>query len=367
MKIGYEAKRIFHNRSGLGNYGRNLLTGLARYYPENQYWLYNPYPANIPFAVGPMVREQRPKYALKIYGQWWRQYALAKRAAADRVDLFHGLSQELPHHLDRYQIPSVVTVHDLIFERFPQLYRPIDRKIYRQKLGRACQMASRIVAVSQQTSNDLTDVLDIAPQQILVVPQSCDPVFWQDLRQEIPLLRKRHNLPERFLLFVGTLEPRKQPVELAKRCLAERIPLVLVGKAGSYWRDFWEKLSLKEQQWIRPLRVESVRDLAALYQASAGFVYPSLFEGFGIPLLEAQASKVPLITFDNSALKEVAGPGTWLVKNEDWPGLSQALRALWGNLEEAQQRAIENHRFARQSFTAESLSAQWNEIYQSLL
>lgn len=363
MIIGYEAKRIFHNRSGLGHYGRNLLSGLAQYYPENQYRLYNPWPGKVEFNPAKCVTEVCPPYRTKLLAQIWRRRLVAGRVAREGVEVFHGLSGELPQGLKK--TPAVVTMHDLIFMRYPKLYKAIDRRVYRRKALQAGRSAQVIVAVSQQTRRDLIDLLDLPAHKIKVIFQSCAPEFWRDQSALWPALERQWALPERFVLFVGSLEKRKNPVLLAQVCAELKIPLRVVGRPTPYWERFWQKRNRAESEYVQQIKIDDTSQLAALYQRASLFAYPSIFEGFGIPLLEAMASGTPVLTARNSALQEVAGPGSVLVDELQHESLNEALQELWESPESYAARSQKNRHFAEQ-FTDRVLTAQWMETYREL-
>lgn len=365
MRIGFEAKRIYHNRSGLGNYGRNLIRALAQYYPQQEYLLYNFKKASVSFETPPAAQEILPPSNNPIYRQLWRRRFLSSRAKKDRLDLFHGLSQELPSGLAKKGIPAIVTVHDLIFLRFPELYRPLDRKVYLKKLKAACQNADRVVAISRQTRQDLIEFLGVPAEKILVIYQNCSPTFGQDHSARFNHLQKQEQLPDKFVLFVGTLEERKNPVRLAQACLAEGFPLVLVGKATPYWQKFYQNLSTAQKKGLYPLSIADNHDLAALYQGATLFAYPSVFEGFGIPVLEALQSGTPVITGNNSALREFA-PAVRLIDVNDPQAYQDALRHLMGQTAERERLSKVGCNFAQQ-FSAENISRQWMAVYREIL
>lgn len=366
MIIGFDAKRIFHNRSGLGNYGRNLVRSLEQHAPELEMRLYNPWLGSIDFQTSPRIIEVRPNTRAKWYAQLWRRRFVSNKAKEDGVNIYHGLSAELPQGLSRHGIRSIVSIHDLIFLRFPQLYKAIDRKIYRRKALSACQRADLVIAISQQTRNDLIQLLGISPTKIKVIGQGCDPVFWEDHREAAKALIQAENIPQKFALFVGTLEPRKNPVALAKACIAEEIPLVLVGKAKKYWMDFEQSLSLAEKKFLYRPSVPENSTLAGLYQQSYLMAYPSDFEGFGIPLIEAMACGTALISSANSALQEVAGPGSILVKKNEVADLRQALRKFWDDADYREKAIAKNLNFVQQ-FRDSVIAEQWLDTYRELL
>lgn len=365
MRIGYEAKRIYHNRSGLGNYSRNLIQALSEHYPGNRYLLYNFKKGKVSFPTSNGVEEIRPQSSNPIYRQLWRRRFVANRAKKDQVDLFHGLSQELPSGLKKRGIPSIVTVHDLIFLRYPKLYKPLDRKVYLKKLKAACQAADRVVAISRQTRQDLIDFLQVPAEKILVIYQHCSPIFGQDHRTRYRRLQEQWQLPKDFVLFVGTLEERKNPVRLAQACLAESIPLVLVGKQTTYWKQFLAGLTETQRAGLFPLQIEDNADLAALFQAASLFVYPSIFEGFGIPVLEALQSGTPVITSDNSALREFA-PAARLIDPSNLADYRENISYLMSHHEERERLKERGLNFAKQ-FSPENISRQWMAVYQEIL
>lgn len=366
MIIGYEAKRAFHNHSGLGNYSRHLINTLAAHQPENSYYLYNPAKGSVPYTPPAAAKEIKPNIKSKLFANIWRQRLLSSRAKKDGVALFHGLSAELPFGLSKKGVKSVVTVHDLIFLRFPELYKPIDRKIYLKKVKHACDTADIVVAVSRQTRDDIIEYLGIPDQKIVVIYQGCDPLYWEDHKANyIPILN-RFQLPERFALFVGTLEQRKNPAALAEACTALNIPLVLVGRSTTWWDKFINNASAETRSYCQHIRVQSTRDLATIYQLADVFIYPSVFEGFGIPVLEALASKCPVITGNNSALKEVAGPGSILIDVASQPELHNALESFWNNEDRRLSAAEKGYEFAQQ-FRDEALAHQWFNTYNKAL
>jgi glycosyltransferase involved in cell wall biosynthesis len=369
MIIGYEAKRIFHNRSGLGNYGRNLLGALARYYPENTYVLYNPNKGAIAFGEDERCfKEVRPAVKSKLLKNLWRQKLVSKQAANEGIQIFHGLSHELPADLTRNGLKSVVTIHDLIFMRYPGLYKWIDRKIYLKKVKLAVKRADVVVAISKQTKHDLIELLHVPETKIKVIYQGCAQVFKEPQTPEAQsAVQQQYNLPDEYLLFVGTLEERKNVHLILEALLKLHIPTVFIGKKTRFWNKLMSSPNYASiKHLIYTPRVEDNTHLAAIYQKAKLFVYPSLFEGFGIPVLEALESGTPVITSNRSSLPEAAGPHACLVEVDNAKKLTQAIADIWHDEARRSEMTLQGKVHAAH-FSDSVLSKQWITLYQNLL
>ncbi len=313
-KIGYDAKRLFNNFTGLGNYSRNLLRQIPLRYPEFEFHLYTPgvKPELFPADGDNQFKIHLPNSSFKAL---WRSYLINNMLIDDGIQLYHGLSNEIPFRFPTKKIKSVVTIHDLIFKIYPENYPKIDREIYNLKFKYACKNADLILATSQQTKNDIIRYYHIHPEKINVLYQSCHPEFsiQKTQEQQINNLKKYH-LPENYMLYVGSLEARKNLlILLTAYSLLPRdlqIKLVLVGRKSSYKSVLLNKIQeLKLQDKVDFIHdLNSVKDLSSLYQAAKLFIYPSIYEGFGIPLIEAAYSKTAIITSNQSSLPEAAGP-----------------------------------------------------------
>lgn len=313
MKIGYEAKRVFHNKTGLGNYSRDLVRILATFYPENHYLLYNPKKSKeVLFKNNNTnVIEKLPStpFYQKFYNIW-RQKGIIKDLEKDQIDLFHGLSGEIPSNLKKHTIKSVVTIHDLIFMRYPHLYSFFDRKIHFYKFKKSAQNADMVIAISEQTKQDIITYLNIPSQKIKVIYQGCQDVFKQSYsEEETAEVIEKFNLPKEFILNVGTLEERKNALTIVKAIQNIDTTLVLIGKETDYSNKI--RVYIKENNLAEKvifLKGLSSQELAIVYQLASVFVYPSIFEGFGIPIIEALFSKTPVITTNSGVFPEAGGP-----------------------------------------------------------
>jgi glycosyltransferase involved in cell wall biosynthesis len=332
MRLGFDAKRAFHNATGLGNYSRDVLRILQARRPEHEYVAYTPRPGRLAPLAGPTLRVQGPRSPLsRAFPSLWRQAGVVTDLRRDGVALYHGLSNELPTGIERTGIASVVSIHDLIFERHPELYAPIDRRIYRMKFRSAAARASRIVAISEQTAADLVELYGVERARIRVVYQVCHPAFHAPEDPALAAaLRQRLALPPAFILSVGTLERRKNLL-LALQALRglEGVHLVAVGRPTPYAREldaYVAEHGLAPR--VRFLRGLAMPELAALYRMASVVVYPSFIEGFGIPILEALASGTPVVTTRGGCFAEAGGPGAAYVDPRDPEELRAVLAAI---------------------------------------
>jgi glycosyltransferase involved in cell wall biosynthesis len=371
MRIGFDAKRAFFNKSGLGSYSRNLIQGLARKYPDNDYVLYTPgLNTDLYDPIGECYSIKLPKrFYHRIFSSFWKSFYLSKQLPHDRIEIYHGLSHEIPYNFPSKQVKSVVTIHDLIFLRLPHLYRTIDRAIYQRKFSYSCHVADRIIAVSRQTANDVVEFFKIEPGKIDVVYQGCNPMF----NIEVPLiekeiLRMKYLLPKSFILYVGTIEERKNLLTLIKALHYGKIdiPLVVIGKPTSYLNkviEFIERHSL-----INIIFCDVVQnlDLPGIYQLADLFVYPSIFEGFGIPILEALYSKVPVITSKGSSLAEAGGHYTLYVDPNNVEEMAAAIKKVLFDRDLQEKMKYEGYRHAR-GFDVDKVCANIMQVYQKVL
>lgn len=332
MRIGFDAKRAFLNASGLGNYSRNTLNSFFKYGLNNQYILYTPEIKEELFENHTQFEVYSPKSPLsKIFKSVWRNYS-SRLLNKHSINLFHGLSNELPSGIHKTNVPAVVTIHDLIFLRFPEFYKTVDRKIYYNKVKYACSSASKIIAISEQTKEDIIRFFDIDSKKIEVVYQSVSPVFFE--RENTEKLRSKYNLSDQFILSVGTNEPRKNQLSLLKAIHAEKIDtqVVFVGKTTSYTKKLVGFINKnKMQNQVKFLNNLPENDLAGLYQTARLSVYNSFFEGFGLPVIEAMASGCPVITTNVSCMPETAGDAALLCTPNDLNELGKHITTLLEN------------------------------------
>lgn len=369
MRIGFDAKRAFQNQSGLGNYSRSLISAMEEFNPEHEYILYAPKKTNL---FSPDSEISIPNSFLNnTFKSAWRSYGITKELEKDNIDVYHGLSHELPIGIEKTKTRSVVTIHDLIFLRYPDTYKSIDRKIYLKKVKHSCEVANKIIAISEQTKQDIINFLNVSANKIEVVYQNCDDQFKRTALEEI--LNKtlsKYQLPERYILSVGTIEERKNLISVIrafKKLNDTDIHLVVVGKAKEpYSKNIEKEVTADIKNRIHFIRNADFGDLPSIYQAAEMLVYPSLFEGFGIPIIEALYSKTPVITSNEGCFKEIGGTDSRYVDPLNIEELTNTMTQLLEN-EALRKDIIEKGYSFVQQFNNQSMAEQLNKIYTSLV
>lgn len=267
--------------------------------------------------------------------------------------------------IHRTGIRSVVTIHDLIFLRYPQYYHRLDRIIYNRKFNYACRKADRIVAVSECTKRDIVKFYGISPEKIDVVYQGCDPVFARPVsKKEKDRVRAAYGLPERFILSVGTIEERKNLLLAVKAVeKLDDVHLVAIGKSTDYAKkvqDYVEAHGLENRVHI--IHNLKFGDLPILYHLASLFVYPSRFEGFGIPIVEALSAGVPVIASTGSCLEEAGGEHSIYVDPDDVEGMANAMKKVLAD-EHLRREMIEKGKEYVVRFDPKTLADEMNAVY----
>lgn len=383
MNIGFDAKRAYHNTTGLGHYSRTLIRLLADYYPEHEYYLFNTKRSSRFNFKGDNLHEILPTgFPDTLLTAAWRSSWIKKDLLRTGIDIYHGLSHEIPIGMKKKGIKSVVTIHDLIPERNPEQYNPMDVKIYRKKFRHACEQADKIIAISDQTRQDIIDFYKIPPEKIEICYQSCSPVFsLMASEEEKKRVAAKYDLPPEFFLSVGSVIERKNLLNVCKAFFLLRnelnVPLVVIGDGGKYKqqvKDFLLQNNLEnkiiflseEKNKKSDSDFLSTPDLAVIYQLAIAMIYPSFFEGFGAPVLEALWSRLPVITSNVSCLPEVGGPGAYYVDPNSSEEIAEGIKRIYSDKElvaEMIEKGIEHtHKFAPSVYAASVMN-----VYKSLM
>jgi glycosyltransferase involved in cell wall biosynthesis len=374
MKIAFDAKRALNNSTGLGNHARILLNALMRDFPENEYLLCSPKAKDELFhklsgsfsMLFPETKFQKSFHPI------WRSYGINDRLLKERVELFHGLSNEIPLTTRHSLLPTVVTIHDLIFLKHTEQYPFIDRQIYTLKTKYAAKHADKIIAVSNETKNDLMEFYKVPTEKIEVIYPSVDVAFQTQAAKHKPQeIIQKYNLPEKYILNVGSFFPRKnqqtlvEAFDLIKDKVEENF--VLIGEAGNMKEKievFIEKKKLNKR--VKILSNVLSEDLPSVYRSASLFVFPSLYEGFGAPVLEALFSKVPVVATKGGAIEEAGGKNSLYVNPQSAEEIAEAMLKVLKN-ESLKTQMRENGFAHAQTMTDKVFAAKTMNVYREVL
>lgn len=327
LKIGLDAKRAVCNNTGLGNYSRYAINVLSAAYTDCSFNLYSPVKKENDRLEPLLLRENVelvvPKLLLNngLTRAFWRTIDLPLDLRSDNIDIYHGLSNELPLTIKNV-CPSVVTIHDLIWRRCREDYAAIDRRLYDFKYSRSAKIATRVIAISECTKRDLINDLGIDPEKIDIVYQGIDPIFAnKPTSAQIMETRKRYGLPQKYIITVGTIQPRKNQLLAVEAlpAIPEDISLLIVGSlAGAYGRKLVDRVcALRLGDRVQMLYKVPFTDLPALYAGAVASSYTSRYEGFGLPVVESLAMGTPVVACTGSCLEEAGGDGAVYINPDD--------------------------------------------------
>jgi glycosyltransferase involved in cell wall biosynthesis len=366
VKIGFDAKRYFNNTTGLGVYSRTLVDSLAKFFPLNDYHLYSP---------NKVISHEKKEFNVhsyigifpKLFGSIWRTKGILKDLQRDKIEIYHGLSHELPKGISKTKINSVLSFHDLIFVRYPHLYPVIDRFFYHRKYRRSCLDADVIVAISEQTKQDLIQFFSIDSSKIKVVYQACDPDFIQAL--EVLKSEKNKDDITPYFLSVGSIIERKNlmNVLLALKSLMVQgivLKLKVVGNRKSEYAKSCIAFATEHQLNVEFLANVTTPELAKLYSNARALMYVSHFEGFGIPILEAMHAGIPSIVSKGTCFEEVGGASSIYVNPNELGEIETALLSLQDD--SFRSSFISQISSQLVKFDSKVLSLKWNEIYTNV-
>lgn len=371
MRIGTDAKRAVRNLTGLGNYSRLVMEALAKEKPEMQLVAYTPdmrpNPRLRPLLDLPNIEWRMPQPGEAPLGKSaWRTFGITRCLAKDHIDLYHGLSNELPLNIRSASTPTVVTVHDVIWRRLPYCYKTADRLLYDYKYGRSARNATRVVAVSERTKADIVEFYGVDPDRIDVVYQGCDASFKRPhTAQEIAEAQAAFGIRGRYIIQVGTIERRKN-LDLTVRALSalpDDISLVAVGRDNG-WLERVKSIAASAGVASRVSYLHDVpfSQIPLLNAGAVVAAYPSRYEGFGIPVIEAIESGVPVVAAKGSCLEEAGGPGALYVDPDSPREMAEALRFFIEN-PDAAASAVEAGRAHTSRFDTSGMASAIADVY----
>ncbi|BAY33761.1 group 1 glycosyl transferase [Nostoc carneum NIES-2107] len=333
LNIGFDATAIPSNRVGAGNYIFSLVQSLSKVDIKNNYYI---------FAKAEHIQEWRisnPNFhfitvdiSSKALRLLWEQTGLPLAIKRWRIEILHS-----PHYTAPIIKPckSVVTFCDMTFQLIPEKHRPIQRIFFPLMMSWNAQHADKLIAISESTRQDAIRLLKIEANKIITIPLAANKNFRVLPNSDIEQICNRYNLKhKKYIYYVGALEPRKNVpilIEAYAKIAADfiDIPLVIVGKKAWMYDEIFERVSsLGLQDRVHFLGHIPEPDLIGLYNGSRVFVYPSIYEGFGLPVLEAMQCGTPVVTTNISSMPEVAGDAAILIAPDDTQGLANALQQL---------------------------------------
>jgi glycosyltransferase involved in cell wall biosynthesis len=367
MRIGFDGTPLQYTRSGVGIYVEQLLRSLPQARPEWDYLLYT----NKPYTANGIPRV-RPFSGYFPRSRWvWMQFKLPQMIPQSGVDLCHFMNNSAPLRCAR---PYAITIHDASLFLFSQ-YHPWSRLLaLRLLLPQTARRAQAVITVSQASRQELIKTLRLSPEKVHVVHSAASRDF-QPLRdpERQARLRQKYNLPAKYVLYVGTIEPRKNLLRLIAafgRIQADHpdCHLILIGPDGWMMNGALEKETIAANLTGKAhyLGFAPQADLPGLYSLATLFAFPSLHEGFGLPLLEAMACGAPVLTSDCSAMPEVSGAAAYLVDPNSVESIADGLNDLLNSAARREWHIEQGFARARQ-FSWEQTAQKTAAVYEHIL
>ena len=342
MRIGIDTSRFTLVKAGIATYIQELVGNLLKNDNANEYVLFclqRNYEDCLQLAGGKarvVVVNSSPK---DIFGNWGDD-EIGHKVSKEKIDVFHAPNAHLPGALN---CPGVVTIHDLIFNILPDDHGEAVRTDYQTSTEKSLSVANRVISPSECTKNDIVEHYSFSPDKIEVIPQACSREFYHTHAKKnnayLRAVQCKYGIEGKFILYAGHIRPRKNLLRLIKAYQEakkmdsqEPYQLVIVGEvSGTY-----DSTENEVFRFIQDSQIEDViltgyvpsDDLPCLYAAATLFIYISLYEGFGIPILEAMATGVPVIGSKVSSIPEVAGKGAILVDPENVSDIAEAIRSV---------------------------------------
>jgi len=372
MAIYIDVSSAVHAKAGIGRYAGSLAQALIAREPDRFALFYNRTGGSLP----PEGLESIPARTIRAGYKPWRMAVWMGQLAGIGFDslipgaeLFHATEHLLP---PLRGVPTVLTIHDMIFTLFPEHQKRLNYWYLNATMPLYCRRADAIVTVSESSKRDIVAHYGLNPERVTVIYEAAAPEFVPAAPEALDEVRRRYSLPERYMIHVGTIEPRKNLTRLVealqrlhKSGLA--IPLVVVGGKGWLYDDFFQRL---EQSDVRdavhfPGYVPSA-DLPAIYSAASVAAVPSVYEGFGLPVLEAMACGTPVVSSDASSLPELGGEAARYFDPYDVEAMSEAIGEVWSD-ELLQREMREKGLVQAARFSWERAAEETWAVYESIL
>lgn len=367
--IAFDAKRLFNNFTGLGNYSRTLVRNLQTYFPEHEYHLFTPKITKNEETAYFLDNEKFFIHTPSFNSSLWRSVGMAADVNKLKPNIFHGLSHEIPFGIHK-NIKTVLTFHDLIYEKYPEQFGLWDRWMYKLKYRSSVRRADHIIAISESTKEDLISMYEVEEDKISVIYQSCNDVF-QIFDEEAKLDDTLANLND-YYLYVGSIIERKGLLSIvfayAKLPDEYRKPFVVIGKGDKKYKqkvDDMIKYHGLESYFYFVNSISNER-LLAVYDHSFALVFPSIYEGFGIPVIESLFRNKPVITSLISSLPEAAGPGAILVNPYDPDEICLAMMEI-NDKKKYDRLSRDGYAYVNDRFSSEGTAVQLMDFYNQII
>jgi len=369
--FGIDAKRIFFNHSGLGNYSRRFYQALANNFADDSFFLYSPKPVpeNNPYlkeilAINSTIKTPDSSLHRMMGGIFWRSGLVHDQLIKDHIDVYYGLSNEIPFGIQKMDLKKVVVIHDLIFLRYPELYPGMDVFFYKMKTKYACKHSDYIITASEQTKKDVIDFYGVDPAKITVLYPCSDSKFYNPVVEDSSSF---FNKEKDYVISIGAITPRKNLMKTIQAMqivnVRHDLDLVVIGTATGLGRKYLETIREFINRNNMTDRVHFLDNVPYKYvpdlcRKAKLLVYPSQFEGFGMPIVEGLFSKIPVITSEGGVFPEAAGDGALYIDPEFPEQIAEAMEKILGSVELKNEMVNKGWQFA-QRFTQEHIE---NEI-----
>jgi glycosyltransferase involved in cell wall biosynthesis len=374
MNVAIDVRTVLPNRSGVGNYVLHLIKNLRTVEPDTTYF-FLALEKNLSL-LGPLEQAENPLLTVFSHeshplGDFWEHFFLPRRLMKNGIDIFHGPASLIPFRKDHFK--TVVTIHDLVAflfsETIPLKYGAYMRYLLRQAVKRA----DRIISVSHHTRDDLIKILKVPSKKIVVIHEAPSPIFRPYAPDLVrPILKKRYGIQKKYIYHLGNIEPRKNLIKLLEaftlvcREVGTDYQLVVSGQKGWLIRSlsrFLKTYPMREQVFFTGY--VPLEDLPYLMNGAEIFVFPSLYEGFGLPVLEAMSCGTPVISSNRSSIPEIAGSAGILVDPTDVQALADQIVYLLRNGEERRRLSrLGQEQAAR--FSWEEVARKTHQVYRSV-
>ena len=334
MRILIDAQPLLEPLAGIGRYAKSLLTAFSERELEDEFYLFygasmRPWRVELPEFSNPAFNSRIIRFPGKVYRLLTEKLKILPPSSfIGRCGLYHGLNYYVPAG----DYPKIVNIYDMSFRLYPRYFTPDRLKDIGRKASLSAVRADKIITGSMSAKEDIVELLKVPAEKVRVIPNGVEKKFRVLSRQEREEFRRKLGLPEKFILFVGTVEPRKNLTALVRayhRLGLRDTRLVIAGGRGWLYDELFEELRrLNMGDRVVFTGYIPDEDLPGIYSCASVFAYPSVYEGFGFPPLEAMACGVPVITGDRSSLPEIVGDAGICVDPENVEALAGAVSGV---------------------------------------